>query len=62
MTNFVKCTSALDPSVPLWVNLEQVIALFPGEQGTEIKGSDGFAFVVKEAPDVILQRGTTATR
>jgi hypothetical protein len=53
---WVKCTSAVESSVPLWVNLEQVIVMFQSEQGTEMKGSDGFVFVVTDTPEDILQR------
>ncbi len=56
---WVKCASAVESSVPLWVNLEQVIAMYKSEQGTEIKGADGFSFVVTDTPEDILQRCQT---
>ena len=53
---WVKCASAVEASVPVWVNLEQVIAMGKSEQGTEIKGTDGFSIFVTDTPEDILQR------
>jgi len=55
MARWVKCTSAVESGRTVWVNLDQVIARVPSEQGTEIKGIDGFAFPVKETPEYLLE-------
>ena len=61
MPRWVKLTAASDDKRPIYVNLDNVTYLYPGNPGTQIwfAGNDKANVVVSEKPEEVVGMRTT---